>query len=145
MRTGPAVAVALALMTAPAGARGLGGSLPPGVPDARSLGWQQITGEVASATDGARYEFFVNPRRQAIYEVVRYRFTRNGREESEKLVWNSPPAAGRGPTCFSQQGDGSWRQLQAGSAEYRDEMITAMRVYNLHRQAVLARLEPSAR
>lgn len=135
------VAVVLALLTVPAAAGALGDSVPPGVPDARSLGWQQITGDILTAVDGARYEFFVNPKRQAIYEVVRYRFSRKGHAEAEKLVWNRHPSFGQGPSCYSQDTDGSWRRLRPGSPEYRDEMITAMRVYTMHRQAVLGRSE----
>lgn len=131
-----AAAVVLLLAAAVAQAGALDATLPPGVPDARSLGWELVSGDVAKATDAARYEFYVNPRREAIYELVRYRFTRNGREESEKVVWNRPEI-GQRPECYSREAGGRWRALTQGSVEYRDEMITLMRVYGLHREARL--------
>lgn len=131
-------AVLLTLLALPSAAGDLGESVPPGMPDARNLGWEQITGDVATAVDGARYEFFVNPSRQAIYEVVRYRFSRHGQAETVKFLWNRYPTFGEGPACYSQEKDGSWRRLSSSSLEYRDEMMTAMRVYSMHRQAVQA-------
>ncbi len=127
------------LLVVPGGvlAGGLGLSIPPGVPDAAAMGWERISGNVATETEGAEYEFYVNPRRQAIYEVVRYRFTRNGRSESEKVVWNRHPTGGQGPACFSHEPNGGWRTLKHGSDAYRIELATAMRVYDMHRQARL--------
>lgn len=134
----PRVAAAMVFAALAGQAGSLDATLPPGVPDAQSLGWERVTGDVASAKDAARYEFYVNPRRTAIYEVVRYRFTRNGREESEKLVWNRPEA-GQRPACYWRGDDGGWRALAQGSTAYRDEMLTLMRVYALHRGARLGR------
>jgi hypothetical protein len=141
-----AAALTLALLApgglAPAGP--LGETLPAGVPDGRNLRWERVSGDVLTTDDGALYEFYVNPQRQAIYEVVRYRFSRNGREQTEKVIWNAP-AVETGPACYSREADGSWRTLRPGSVEYRDEMMTAMRVYGLHRQVILKRQEAEAR
>jgi hypothetical protein len=132
---GRALTLVLFLAT-PLGAASLGVSLPEGVPDGAALGWERVTGDVATAEEGAAYEFYVNPARNGIYEVVRYRFTRAGRTENEKLVWNRLPK-GEGPSCFSHEADGSWRRLPADSKEYRDEMLTAIRVYAMHRRVRL--------
>lgn len=134
----PRHALAIVLLVAPLGGATLSGSLPPGVPDGATLRWERITGDVATDEEGAVYEFYVNPARGAIYEVVRYQFTRNGRAEGEKLVWNHHPGDGQGPVCFAHEANGSWRRLLNRSREYQDEMMTAMRVYALHRQARLA-------
>ena len=64
----------------------LSASFPPGVPDATALGWERISGDVSTDEEGATYEFYVNPKRQAIYEVVRYRFTAHGTTGAEKVV-----------------------------------------------------------
>ncbi len=116
-------------------AEGLSVSIPPGVPDGAALRWERVTGDVATAAEAAQYEFYVNPARQAIYEVVRYRVTREGRSESEKVVWNRHPTGGQGPACFSHELNGGWRALKHGSDEYRSELATATRVYGLHRRA----------
>jgi hypothetical protein len=128
-----------ALLLLATSAAPLSSSLPRGVPDGAALGWERITGDVATDVEGAAYEFYVNPGRGAIYEVVRYSFNRAGRAESEKLVWNRQPSAGLGPACFAHESDGSWRQLRNGTPEYRGEMATAMRVYALHRRVRLGR------
>ncbi len=118
-------------------------ALPPGVPDGAQLGWERITGEFASATESLVYTFFVNPARQAIYEVAQYRSVRvEGRTRTpltEKLVWNQYPSGGKGPQCFSLEASGQWRTLERGSDEYRSEMGMTMHVYGVHREAALAR------
>jgi hypothetical protein len=134
---GCALAALLWLSTPVVGAATLSLSLPPGVPDGDGLGWEHIHGDVATSQEGAVYEFYVNPARSGIYEVVRYRFTRAGRAENEKVVWNRLPR-GEGPSCFAHEGDGSWRLLRNGSQEYKDEMMTAIRVYAMHRRVRLA-------
>ncbi|HET7294710.1 MAG TPA: hypothetical protein VFM88_19970 [Vicinamibacteria bacterium] len=133
----PRRVAALVLLVAPLGGATLSGSLPPGVPDGAALGWERVTGDVAASDEAAVYEFYVNPARAAIYEVVRYRFTGAGRAEVEKLIWNRYPSDGVGPLCYAHEADGSWRRLANGSPEYRGEMATAMRVYGLHRRARL--------
>ncbi len=132
-----AVLAALCLPALQGAAQGLQLSIPSGVPDAVGLGWTRITGDVATTSDGVVYELFVNPARGAIYEVVRYRYRVGSRAQAEKLLWNRHPSGGMGPVCFTHERDGSWRQLQNGSTEYRDELITALRVYSLHRKARL--------
>jgi hypothetical protein len=128
--------LALLAIASPAVAATLSASLPPGVPDGAALGWEHVTGDVVAHGEGAIYEFYVNPARGAIYEVVRYRLTRGGHTEEEKLVWNRLPR-GKGPTCFTHESNGTWRQLHDGSQEYKDEMTTTIRVYMLHRRARL--------
>ena len=53
----------------------LGRTFPQGFPSVK--GWERIDGEieVASPRTRVQYEFYVNPLRQAKYEVIRYRVT----------------------------------------------------------------------
>ena len=107
--------------------------------------WQKIAGDVETASEHVSYELYVNPKREALYEVTRYRVTRHptggdGRRqsvsESEKFLWNAHPGTGELLRCFELLSDGSWVQMKTGSPEYRSEMGTAIRVYGLHRRTV---------
>jgi hypothetical protein len=140
VRTVPRLALLAAALLQAALARAsvLSASFPPGVPDASALRWERITGDVSTAEEAASYEFYVNPVRKAIYEVVRFRFTWHGTERAETVVWNPPPAVGRAPVCFVHDSNGGWRALKAGTPEYRDELLTVIRVYALHRNARLS-------
>jgi hypothetical protein len=132
----------------PASAAGpLAARLPPGVPDGEALGWEKISGEVETEDENVTYTFYVNPAREAIYELTRYRVTRfslkNGRRaaepESEKFVWHAHPGTGQVPLCFALGSDGAWRALLPATSEYRSEMATTIQVYGLHRQAMESR------
>jgi hypothetical protein len=105
--------------------------------------WQKITGKVDTGTEDVSYELYVNPKREALYEVTRYRVThhstgddgrRQSVSESEKFLWNSHPGTGELLRCFELLSDGSWVQMKTGSPEYRNEMGTATYVYGLHRR-----------
>jgi hypothetical protein len=116
--------------------------LPSGVPDGKRLGWEVVSGAIDTATESLVYTFYVNPARQAIYEVARYRFVKvdgtTRTPSTEKLVWNQSPSGGRGPQCYALEA-GAWRTLERGSEEYRSEMGMMMHVYGVHRQVVTAR------
>lgn len=123
--------------------------LPSGVPTAEALGrWPKITGDVDTPSARVSYLFYVNPLRQALYEVTRYRVTRLSRDaagnpqqhrETEKLLWNAHPGTGELLRCYELREPGGWVQLEKGTPEYRAEMITAIQVYGLHRAATQAR------
>jgi hypothetical protein len=125
----------------------LASRIPAGVPDGAALGWETITGEIETATETVVYVFYVNPARQAIYELTRYRVTRKGfkdgrrtaEPEAEKFVWHARPGTGQVPMCFALEADGTWRSLMPNTQEYRSEMGTTIKVYGLHRRAVLER------
>lgn len=113
-----------------------------GPSDAVLGSWQKITGDVETGREDVSYELYVNPKREALYEVTRYRVTHHstgsdGRpqsvSESEKFLWNAHPGTGELLRCFELLSDGSWVQMKTGSPEYRNEMGTAMRVYGIHR------------
>lgn len=138
------IALVLAL-GGPLGAAGLFATrLPPGVPDGDALGWEKITGDVETETERVTYAFYVNPAREAIYELTRYRMTRftlrfghrTAETESEKLIWHAHPGTGQVPLCFALGKDGAWRALLPPTPEYRSEMGTTMQVYSLHRKTI---------
>jgi hypothetical protein len=138
------LAAILALFGLLGGARAtpFAGPLPIGVPDGDALGWQRIDGDVTTAKARVVYALFVNPARDAIYEVARYQVTwlasgdAAANRQTEKLLWNEPRSAGGPPRCFAREGD-AWRVLAPDSEEYRTEMGTAMQVYGLHRSVRL--------
>lgn len=115
---------------------------PAGVPDSTRLGWETVTGEVDTPTESIRYAFYVNPARQAIYELARYRVVKvdgaTRTPATEKLVWNQYPSGGRGPQCYTLEA-GAWRVLDRSSEEYRSEMGTTMHVYGVHREVLAQR------
>ena len=121
----------------------LGDDLPPGSPTRATLdGWERIDGQVETRDAHVTYEFYVDPARNGLYTVTRYRRGVKGqgadlRLEDEKYVWNV--GRGRPLRCFTRAGTGAWRALQHGSDEYRYEMLTVMSVYALHRQARLGK------
>jgi len=134
-------------------APGLSRRLPREVPAAETLAaWERAGGE---AMDGERvvvYELYVNPVRPGLYEVTRFRVDRfegpaGGRtrrvKETEKLLWNARPGTREPLVCYERAARRGWpplglrpwpwRRLDPGTAEYRSAMLTAIRVYNLHR------------
>jgi hypothetical protein len=136
------------LLAPPAFGGGLSVAMPAEGPSAQTLaGWQKITGDVTTATERITYQLYVNPARQAIYEVTRYQVTHlsknpagrvESRLETEKFLWNSKPGV-KSPRCFERLGSGAWTEMEAGSAAYRGEMLTAIRVYGFHQRALRLR------
>lgn len=118
--------------------------VPGGTPSLAAMrDWERIEGTVETATVRVVYELRVRPERNGIYTITRYRIrhkdTGNGaaaRDESEKYIWNV--TRGEPLRCFARERDG-WRALAHRSSEYQTEMLTAMSVYALHREATLAR------
>ncbi|HET7747620.1 MAG TPA: hypothetical protein VFM29_09995 [Vicinamibacteria bacterium] len=143
----------------PAIAPRLGVSLPPDLPALDD--YERITGEleVASPHTLVQYEFFVNPRRQALYEVVRYRVTplgtaANGPRVTEKLQWDRgprdlrryecvPALADRPATAAARRAatrDGcTWQEMPKDSSGYFEQTATLMWLYGLHRRVVMER------
>jgi hypothetical protein len=140
--------VVAALLSSAARAEVLSASIPLAGPTGAALGsWEKITGDVETADEHVSYVLYVNPARAALYEVTRYQVTRHSTDgdgrrrdvsETEKFLWNAHPGTGELLRCFELLPGGSWVQMKTGSAEYRSEMATAIRVYGLHREAVVS-------
>lgn len=134
--------VALSLFAA--GQPEAGGDVPAGTPTRAAMaGWEHVSGDVETGAVRVIYDLYVRPERNGLYTVTRYRVTRKAggstaaHDESEKYIWNV--ALGQPLRCFAREKSGGWRALAHGTREYQAEMLTAMSVYALHRQATLAR------
>lgn len=110
--------------------------------------WERITGdlEIESPRASIQYEFFVNPERQAAYEIVRYRITAVQAEgpghysSAEKMQWDRDGRDVRRFECVVQpRGACAWREMPKGSREYLSEVPVLLWLYGLHRHSVLDR------
>lgn len=122
----------------------LAATLPEGLPSMQD--WEKITGEADLENPRVRvqYEFYVNPVRPALYELIRYRITLpEGTADAddyparEKLQWQAGQKDMRRFVC----GPGAepaapcrWRELVQGSAEYNREVAVILWLYGLHRR-----------
>ena len=130
----------LALATGPlAGDPAFTRSVPDGLPDFH--GWERISGDVQISAPRVvvQYEFFVNPERLAIYEIVRYRVIELDFVESrrypttEKLQWDRNGRDLRRFECMPTSGDGcAWRELAKDGQDYGREMPVLLWLYGLH-------------
>jgi hypothetical protein len=141
-------ALAVTLLGAPAIAAGaFSHELPADVEDIS--GWERVTGDVLGQGVAARYLLYVNPTRQGLYQVIRYRIVpavpseapRWGRSRYEKLVYNERPGRAH-LRCFERIDDAAgrrphWRELVHGTPEYDWEMRLVMLLMQLHRQVLL--------
>lgn len=151
-----ATAALVVLGASPAVIPRLGVTFPVGLPAVE--GWERITGEleVAEPHTLVQYEFFVNPRRQALYEVVRYRITPLGpapgaEPVTEKVQWDRGrrdllrfqcvpvPRALRSGAGRAAPDGCAWQEMAKGSPAYVGETATLMWLYGLHRRVVLER------
>lgn len=121
--------------------------LPAAIPD--MSGWEVVTGEIDNARMQANYRFYVNPEREALYQVIHYRVrlfgptAEAGRRypPTEKLVWNEKPGRAH-LRCFERVPAGSgrgvrWAERAHGTPDYLDEMGMVVQILALHRQARL--------
>ena len=104
-------------------------------------GWERISGDVQleSPRMSVQYEFFVNPARPAIYEVVRYRiveldFTEARRyPTTEKLQWDRDGRDVRRFECAGEPGQAcAWREMAKGGDDYTREIPVLIWLYGLH-------------
>jgi hypothetical protein len=123
--------------------------LPDGVPSPN--GWERIVGEEHLQDLTVWYEFYVNPERPALYQIVRYRMRPSRPDEgyraNERLQWHvSGTKILRRFECRETKviqevaTACEWRELEPQSAEYRREAMVVIWLYGLHRR----RLEVSA-
>lgn len=121
---------------------GFARQLPSGIVDVS--GWETITGEFETAQARGSYLFYVNPRRQAIYQLMRYRvefldprdaLTRQ-RGSSERVAYVRSPGSREPMLCWQLESVGAgeaWRSVAPGTDEYKLEMATIMQVLAVHR------------
>jgi hypothetical protein len=142
----------LPLAGVPAGAQDIAASfaaiLPDGVADVR--GWEVVSGEFETPRARGSYLFYVNPRRQALYQLMRYRVEllapspglEQRRGSRERVAFIRAPGALEPMRCWEHEAAGTvppWRELVAGTDEYRLEMSLLMQVLAVHRTARVSR------
>ena len=118
--------------------------LPDGVADV--TGWETVSGDFETTTARGAYRFHVNPRRQALYQVMRYRVElltpsttlQRGRRLGERVAFVHRPGIAEPLRCWEREPAGTvppWRELQAETNEYKLEMALLMQVLAVHRAA----------
>lgn len=118
--------------------------LPDGVADVR--GWEVVSGEFETSRARGSYLLYVNPRRQAMYQLMRYRLEllspapglQQRRGSRERVAFVRSPGALEPMRCWEREPDGTvpeWRELTAGTDEYQVEMSLLMQVLAIHRAA----------
>jgi hypothetical protein len=130
----------LALATGPLGGRApFTRDVPGALPDFR--GWERISGDVqlSSPRVSVEYEFYVNPQRPMIYEIVRYRIVEvdfvEGRRYpvAERLQWDRDGRDLRRFECVAEPGGScAWREMSKAGDDYRREMPVLLWLYGLH-------------
>jgi hypothetical protein len=147
MRLAPAVGLLLALAARAAGQGGDGtfaATLPEGVGDVSR--WLLVTGEFDADGSRGAYRLYVNPARQAMYQLMRYRVellgTRRGgeaqRRSAERVAFVRRPGISEPMLLWESGAPGArpaWREIEAGTDEYRTELGVLMRVLSVHRAA----------
>ena len=112
-------------------------------------GWETIDGEFETPSARGSYVFHVNPRLQAIYQVMRYRVEllspetslQRHRRSSERVAFVRKPGAREPMRCWERDSTGTipeWRELTAGTDEYKLEIAVLMQVIAMHRSARLS-------
>lgn len=116
--------------------------LPEGVDDIS--GWETVSGEFLTPVARGAYLFHVNPRRPALYQVMRYRVEllapsntlERERGSSERFAFVRRPGTTEPIKCWELQAPGAfprWREVQAGTPQYRLEMAMLIQVLAVHR------------
>lgn len=135
-----------ALAGLPASGQGLSAPFAAAMPEAvvDVSGWETIDGEFETPVARGAYVFHVNPRLQAIYQVMRYRVEllspatklQRRRGSGERVAFVREPGAHEPMLCWERGPTGrvpAWRALEAGTAEYKLEMAVLMQVIAVHR------------
>jgi hypothetical protein len=135
--------IALVLVL-PLSASALSLKLPDTLPDVSD--WQDINGEFTLPRVEARYDFYVNPVRGAIYQMMHYRVrflkpvfkAEWSYPPSDKLVWNDRPGEHIPLRMFERleatpEAAARWRELPQDSAEYKTELLVGAQLLAVHR------------
>jgi hypothetical protein len=126
------------------GGAGFAPTLPRGVADV--TGWETVTGRVDTAQVRGVFVFYVNPSFGAMYQVMRYdvqllaptNVLEEHRASTERVVYVRHPGLREPLRCWAAASPGTtpaWREIAAGTDEYRMEMYTLMRVLALQHEA----------
>jgi hypothetical protein len=105
--------------------------------------WEIITGDFEARRMRGAYRFYVNPSRQAMYQLMRYRVELLGRggEETrggsaERVAFVRRPGTREPMLLWARSAGGAepaWRPIGPDTDEYRVEIGVLMRVLAVHR------------
>jgi hypothetical protein len=119
-------------------------TLPEAVADVS--GWEQVSGDFDTPGFRGDFRFYVNPRRQGLYQVMRFRTSTHGVAGdplgAERVAFVRRPGVREPMLCWQREPAGvvpEWRVVEPETAEYRQEMETLVRVIGMHRSALLER------
>ncbi len=122
---------------------GIAPTLPAGVGDIS--GWELVTGDFETAHMRGSYRFYVNPARQAMYQLMRYRVDLLGqpryelrRAAGERVAFVEHPGLPEPMLIWARDATGAvlvWRPIAADTDEYRNELAVLMGVLAVHRAA----------
>ena len=121
------------------------GPLPDGMP--RLQTWEKFSGEALLGDPGlrVRYELYVNPKRPAVYELVRYRVSRadgvatDEHPGLEKVQWHAGTNDFRRFACDPDVAPArpcSWRRMRPETAEFAREVPMIVWIYGAHRRSL---------
>jgi hypothetical protein len=144
MRAVPCLALLLLATVGFAAQADFAASMPEGV--AGVTGWEQVSGDFELPGFRGSYRFYVNPARQALYQVMRFRTATGGARgeplDPERVAFVPRPGVREPMLCWVRLPAGAatpWRAIAPGSEEYDGEMAMLMRVLAAHRSALAAR------
>jgi hypothetical protein len=110
--------------------------------------WEKVSGsaELPDGSASLHYEFYVNPKFGARYEVVRYRIvgwdkTADGTPyaPTERLQWQAGRTEMRRYECVPAASRCVWKEMERGSAEYRRETPVIIWVLSVHNRLLQQR------
>lgn len=115
-------------------------------------GWERISGDLAfeALRVDVKYEFYINPARPAVYEIVRYRVTdrdpvrrkKDRYPADERLQWDRDGRDIRRYACMADPAPGagcSWQEMEKGGDDYLREVPVLLWLYGAHYQATNGR------
>jgi hypothetical protein len=116
--------------------------LPEGMPSLAA--WERVAGDIVVGDPAMRvqYEFYVNPERPALYELIRYRVSRadgaitDEHPGFEKLQWQAGTNDFRRFECDPAPGRAGcrWRRMRQGTDEFAREVPVILWLYGVHRR-----------
>jgi hypothetical protein len=152
LATGEAVSLDEAAPPARGDLASFGAALPGDVGDVSA--WTVVSGDFDTVRVRGAYRFYVNPARQAMYQLMRYDVQlldprsdlERDRRPGERVVFAAHPGTAEPLLCWSKErgpGSRAWLPVPAGTDAYRLEMMTLMQVLGIHRERALHRDAPS--
>jgi hypothetical protein len=119
---------------------GFASTLPAAIGDVS--GWEVVTGDFETARMRGSYRFYVNPARQAMYQLMRYRVELLGQKEDaarwssgERVAFVQHPGTHDRMLVWVHEPTGigsEWRPLVADTDEYKVELGVLLRVLAVH-------------